>query len=131
MLWNWFAIHFVSVIPFLVCIINVDANPTAWLVDTRKFSPSRRMPKSRQRPRNPKAMTKRQRRKQRWCSHVASAGSVAIIAVYFYFNTSSLGVTTICQHIVPFELNVRFKLGQTWQTNPLFLMCIEILLCQY
>ncbi|KAK2887256.1 hypothetical protein Q8A67_015484 [Cirrhinus molitorella] len=46
----------------------------AWLVDTRKSSLSRKTPRSRQRPRNPKATTRRPRRKRHWCSHVASAG---------------------------------------------------------
>ncbi|KAF4100143.1 hypothetical protein G5714_018339 [Onychostoma macrolepis] len=49
-------------------------HPTAWLVDTRKSSLSRKTPRSRQRSRNPKATTRRPRRKRHWCSHVASAG---------------------------------------------------------
>lgn len=45
-----------------------------WLVDTRKSSLSRKTPRSRQRSRNPKAMTRRPRQKRHWCSHVLSAG---------------------------------------------------------
>jgi len=59
-------------------------NPTAWRVDTRNSSLSRKTPRSRRRSRNPKATTRRPRRKRHWCSRVVSAGSVAIKAGYFY-----------------------------------------------